>query len=261
VKKFNKKVLGTVLALFLAVIIAVVAVVPALAYGNKRDCYKSDSFTTFYGSGGNFNLQLPPGVPSHPTDLRFEVFDFNRRSTFGSMDAMIVALWVPALNGYVPVAVVSDSPNPEFFDHAHTVLGGTPLWNPAKGFSNIMQVSEAELEVHKRGNVLTAELTVPVEIALPFQNLPPFAFLGDLSFTLPPIKIEIRGFDSIFKDEAVQNLQPSPPLSGYTITQNTMNKPAWVRVWSTPWLGAAPQYTTGTLYVHVTRTYTPPPAS
>ena len=256
----NKKVLGTVLALSLAAIIAVAAVVPALAYGKKSDDDKSDSLTTFYGSGGNFNLQLPPGVPSHPTDLRFEVFDFDRRSTFGSFGVMTVALWVPALNGYVPVAVVSDSPNPEFFDHAHTVLGGTPPWNPAKGFSNIFPVSDTELEVNKRGNVLTAELTVPVEIALPFQNLPAFASLGDMSFTLPSIKIEIRGFDSTFKDEAVQNIVPHPPLSGYTITQNTINRPAWVRVWSTPWLGVAPQYTTGTLFVHVTRTYTPPPA-
>ena len=259
-KKLNKKILGTVVALFLAVIIAVVAVVPTLAYGNNRYCDNSDSLTTFYGNGGNFNLQLPPGVPSHPTDLHFVVFDFDRRSTFGSIDAMIVALWVPALNGYASVAVVSDSPNPEFFDHSYTVLGGTPVWNPAKGFSNIFSVSDTELEVHKRGDVLTAELTVPVEIALPFQNLPAFAFLGDLSFTLPPIKIEIRGFNSIFKDEAVQNLVPHPPLSGYTITQNTINKPAWVRFWSTSWLGAAPQYTTGSLYVHVTRTYTPPPA-
>jgi hypothetical protein len=260
VKKLNKKVLGTVLALSLAAIIAVVAVVPALAYANNRYCDKSDSLTTFYGSGGNFNLQLPPGVPDHPTDLQFVVFDFDKRSTFGSCDVMLVVLWVPALNGYASVAVVSDSPNPEFFDQSYTVLGGTAVWNPAKGFSNIFPVSDTELEVNKRGDVLTAELTVPVEIALPFQNLPAFAFLGDMSFTLPSIKIEIRGFDSTFKDEAVQNIVPHPPLSGYTITQNTINKPAWVRFWSTPWLGAAPQYTTGTLFVHVTRTYTPPPA-
>jgi hypothetical protein len=255
VKKLNKKVLGTVLALSLAVIIAAAAVIPALAHGNKSDDDKSDSLTTFYGSGGNVKLQLPPGDPSHPTDLDFVVFDFDRRSTFGSFDAVIVALWVPKLNGYVPVAVVSNSPNPEFFNHAHTVLGGTPPWNPVKGFSNIIQVSDTELKINKHGDVLTAELTVPVEIALPFQNLPPFAFLGDLSFTLPPIKIEIRGFDSTFKDEAV-----SKTLSGYTITQNTINKPAWVRVWSAPWLGFAPQYTAGTLFMHVTRTYTPPPA-
>jgi hypothetical protein len=261
VKKLNKKILGTVVALFLAVIIAVVAVVPTLAYGNNRYCDNSDSLTTFYGSGGNFNLQLPLGVPSRPTDLHFVVFDFDRRSTFGSMDALIVALWVPALNGYASVAVVSNSPNPEFFDHTYTVLGGTPVWNPAAGMFNIFDVSDTELEVHKRGNVLTAELTVPLDLALDFSKVTgPLKVLGDLSFTLPPIKIEIRGFDSIFRDEAVQKLVPHPPLSGYTITQNTINKPAWVRFWSTPWLGAAPQYTTGTLYVHVTRTYTPPPA-
>jgi hypothetical protein len=256
VKKLNKKFLGPFLALFLAVIIAVAAVVPALAHGNKGDDDKSDSLTTFYGSGGNVKLQLPPGDPSHPTDLDFVVFDFDRRSTFGSFDAMIVALWVPKLNGYVPVAVVSNSPNPEFFNHAHTVLGGTPPWNPAAEMRNIFEVSDTEFEVHKRGDVLTAELTVPLDLALNFSKVTgPLKFLGDLSFTLPPIKIEIRGFDSTFKDEAV-----SKTLSGYTITQNTINKPAWVRVWSAPWLGFAPQYTAGTLFVHVTRTYTPPPA-
>ena len=177
------------------------------------------------------------------------------------MDSMIVALWVPAVNGYASVAVVSDSSNPEFFDHAHTVLGGTPVWNPAAGMLNIFEVSDTELEVHKRGDVLTAELTVPLDLALNFSKVTgPLKFLGDLSFTLAPIKIEIRGFDSIFKDEAVMNLVPHPPLSGYTITQEAINKPAWVRVWSTPWLGFTPQCTAGTLFVHVTRTYTPPPA-
>ena len=250
------KLAGVLLITILLSIIATAILSPALARSNN----KKESLTIFRGSGGTFNLQLPDGIPSHPTNLQFVFFDFDKRSTVGAFDAMIIALWVPTLNGYLPVGVVSDSPNPEFFEHAHTVLENTAFWLPMLGFSNIIQVSETELEVDKRGNILTAELTVPIELSLSFPDYPspPFNLLDDLSFTLPPIKAEIRGFNSIFREESSQTLVPHPPLSGYTITQNTLNKPAWVRFWSASWLGIQPQCTTGTLYVHVTRTYTPP---
>ncbi len=255
----NKKVQRLIVAFLGAILLSIIvtaALAPVLASGNNEN----EPVVTFTGSGGKIGVQLPPGEPSHPTDLQFVVFDFDKRSTFGSFDAIIVTIWVPAFNGYLPAAVVSDSPNTEFFDHAHTVLINTPWWSPMFGFSNIIQVSETELEVDKRRNVVTAELTVPVEISLPFPNFPapPFNLLEDLSFTLPPFKIEIRGFDSIFRDEESSNLQPSPPLSGYTITQKAINRPAWVRFWSSTWLGLRTQYTSGTLYLHVTRTYTPP---
>lgn len=242
-----------VLALSLAVIIAVAAVAPALANGNQSDDKKSDSLTTFYGSGGDVILQLPSGVPSHPINLRFEVYDFNKESSFGAMDAMFVAVWVPAINRYFAGAVISDNPNPDFYAFAKTVLNGTPFWSPLAGMANIFQVADEELEVRRHGDVLMANLTKPINITL--STIP-----WGGNFTLPPIALEFRGIGDVFRDEA-STLLPKPLMSGYTISQTFLDKPAWVRVWIAQWLGSLPVYrTVGTLILHTARTYIPPPA-
>jgi hypothetical protein len=251
VKKLNKKLLGTILALSLAVIITVAAVVPTLAHGNQSDDGKSDSIITFYGSGGSVNFQLPQGIPSHPTALMIEVYNFDKRSSLGAMDVMPVYIWVPARNAFTTVAIISDNPNPDFFAFAKTLLNNTPVWTPPI-MPNLFQVADKELEVQRHGDVLTVNLTVPINITLP-------ASLGG-SFTLPPTALEFRGIDDAFKDEGTMPLLPSPPLSGYTIKMTFTGKPAWVRVWIKPWTGPFPITFDGTLFMHVIRTYTPPPA-
>jgi hypothetical protein len=128
---------------------------------------------------------------------------------------------------------------------------------------NIIQVADKELEVHRHGDVLTANLTVPVNISLPFQFWPPpFNAIGDLSFTLPPTALEFRGIDDAFKDEIpLLKLLPSPPLSGYTITMATVSKPAWVRLGMSQWTGGFGNFAfDGTLFTRFTRTWVPPPA-
>jgi hypothetical protein len=172
VKKLNKKVLGTLLSLSLAVIITVAAVVPALAHGNQCDDDKSASLTTFYGSGGNVVIQLPQGIPSHPTALGILVLDVDKWSTFGAMDIMAVSIWIPQLNSLFPVVVISDSTNPDFYAFFKTVYINSAIWAPPI-MPNIIQVADKELEVHRHGDVLTANLTVPVNISLPFQFWPP----------------------------------------------------------------------------------------
>lgn len=245
----NKKILGAVLALI--AIIAVAAAAPALAH--DHDNKKNDSLITFYGSGGDVILQLPSGVPSHPTNLRVEVYDFNKDSSFGAMDAMFVAVWVPAVNRYFAGAIISDNPNPDFYAFAKTVLNGTPFWSPLAGMENIFQVADEELEVRRHGDVLMANLTKSINVTL--STIP-----WGGNFTLPPIALEFRGIGDVFRDEA-STLLPKPLMSGYTISQTFLDKPAWVRVWIAQWLGSLPVYrTVGTLILHTARTYIPPPA-
>lgn len=240
----NKKVLGTILTLSLAVIIAVAAVVPALAHSNHYDGGKSASPITNYGSGGSVHVQLPPGEPSHPTILMIDAYDIDKRSSFGAMDLMMVWLWVPSSNLHAPVALISDNPNPDFFDFAKTLFNNTPVWIPAAGMTNVFEVADDELEVWKRGDVLTANLTVPISITLPEP-------LGG-SFTFPPTALEFRGFDTAFREENT--------LPGYTTT-TSIKKPAWVRLWIPEWTGGAiPTEFVGTLWMYLKRTYTLPPA-
>jgi hypothetical protein len=248
----NKKILGPLLAFSLAIIITVATVVPVFAHGNKRGDDKSDSPITFYGSGGSVILQLPEGIPSHPTTLSIEVYDFDKRSSLGAMNVMVVYLWVPAKNSFVSVAIISDNPNPDFFAFTKMLLSNTPVWAPPV-MPNLFQVADKELEVRRHGDVLTVNLTVPISITLPDP-------LGG-SFTLPPTALEFRGIDDVFKDEGTVSLLPSPPLSGYTIKMTFMGKPAWVRLWIPQWTGGPAAFMfDGTLFMHVTRTYTPPPA-
>ena len=232
------------------IVIALIA--PSLAV-IKGEMNNNDSLVTFFGSGGHVVLQLPQGSPSHPTTLAVEIFHFNERSTFGAFDVMIIYNWVPARNAFSPVAIITDSSNPDFYDFAKKVVLNTAIWNPSAGMLNIFQVTNNELKIEMQGNVLTANLTVPVSITLTT------AFGGN--FVLPPTALQFRGFDNAYNDETSIPFLPSPPLSGYVITMDLLDKPAWVHLWNTQWTGSTAFFEfDGTLYQHVTRTYTPPPA-
>jgi hypothetical protein len=239
----NKKVFGTILAFSLAIIIIVAAVVPAFAHGNRRGDDKSDSPITNYGSGGSVHIQLPPGIPSHPTTLQIDAYNLDKRSSFGAMNIMMIWLWVPSSNGYAPVALISDSSNPDFYDFAETLFSGSPVWAPPAGMTNIFKVADKELEVRMRGDVLTANLTVPISITLPDP-------LGG-SFILPPTTLEFRGFDTAFSETS---------SLGSLTTTDFISKPAWVRLWIPQWAGGIPTEFVGTLWIHLKRTYTLPPA-
>jgi hypothetical protein len=235
----SNTILGTVLVLSLAVIIAVAAVAPALAHGGKSDPPSTDNYPQ-YSAGGNVILQLPPAT-GHPTDLMIVAYDVEKRSAFGAGDIMVVYLWVPALNMYLPVADIIDTSNPDLIAWAKAIFAGLPI------AQNIIPVADKELEVWKCGDVLTANLTVPVTI-----KLPAVPFGGD--FTILPIAIEFRGFDETFRDKST-GVFPS----GWKYSITRIERPAWVQVW-TSWVSIGTYRNVGTLYVHETATYTPPPA-
>jgi hypothetical protein len=245
-KMKRSAVLGTVLALSLAVIIAVAAVAPALAGSGTKPI-------AIYGDGGTVVLQLPEGIPSHPTTLKISVGDFDKRSTYGAYDTLFVSLWIPAYNGFMTVAcletniVHSNSLSRPFF-------AGSFVWSPPL-FPNDFQVLGNELEVWKHGDSITATLTKSIDISLPFNLLPaPFKDWGDLSFTLPPMTLEFVEIPASPKYIDVAYGVPS----GWSIKLTEWDKAAWVSVMIPQWLGAEPLTATGYVFHNRVAVFTPP---
>lgn len=247
-------VLGTILTLSLAVIIAVATVAPTFA----NSCPTDPATVTSYGTTGTVILQLPSGVPSHPTTLEIGVSDASSRSTFGATDLMLVDLWVPQANRFVPVASISDNPNPDSYAFSKMVFNNTPIWMPPL-MQNYFNVTDEELEVRMHGNVLTVNLTKAINIKLPFNLLPlPYSSWGNLSFTLPPMTLMFRGIDEPFRDEKTYSFLPKPPLSGYTWKEERLLVPAWVEVEIPAWLGGHTFDFVGRIGKHQTNTFIPP---
>ena len=247
-------VLGTILALSLAVIVAVAAVAPTFA----NSCPTDPATVTIYGPSGTVNLQLPSGVPSHPTTLQIAIGESSSRSTFGAADTMIISLWVPQANRFVPVASISDKPNPDSGAFFKMVFNNTPIWMPPL-MQNCFNVTDEELEVRMHGDVLTANLTKALYISLPFNVMPqPYSSWGNLSFTLPPMALMFRGIDEPFRDEKTYSFLPKPPLSGYAWKEERLLVPAWVKVEIPAWLGGSYFEVVGHIGKHSTQTFIPP---
>jgi hypothetical protein len=248
-------VLGTVLAFSLAVIIACAAVAPTIA----NSCPTDPATVTSYGTSGTVILQLPPGTPSHPTNLKLGFSDFEKRSHYGGGDALLVELWVPQANRFVPVAAISDNPNPDLAAFNKMVWNNTPIWMTPL-MPNCFNVTDKDLEVTRDGDTLTANLTKTVHISLPFNLLigTPYAAWGNLTFDLPPLTLMFRGIDDPFRDEKTYYLLPKPPLSGYTLEEKRLLTPAWVRVEIPAWLGTTALEVVGHIDKHLTMTYIPP---
>jgi len=256
VKKLNKKILGTVLALI--VIIAVAAVAPALAH-NKPD-EESDSpapgTQVAYYSGGDVTLQLPsPAVPSHHYNLRIVARDLDKRSYNGAEDYMVIYVWAPSYPGggrFVPVALISD--NQAGVDFVKMIYTGYLI-----GLSqNVIKVEDKELEVWKEDDVLMANLTKAIDIKI---GDPAPQYGKDLNFTLPPLTLEFRGFDEVFKEEGAPTTIPVGTGKGWTSQSTAWKKPAWVCAWIPAWLGSIAYTTVGTFDKKVINTWTPPPAT
>jgi len=125
---------------------------------------------------------------------------------------------------------------------------------------NYFVPDDEDLVTRKRGNIFFANLTEGVHVSLPFDRLPeesPLKFLGDLSFDLPPIALEVRGFDSHYREDSEGTLP-----SGYASSAYYVRKPAWVRLWIQEWTpsGSDAFKFAGVLGVYSKVTVTPPPA-
>ena len=247
------------LALSLTIIIAVSALAPTVAVAKHKN--EDDLGLTNYMYGGQVTVQLPEGVPSHPTTLLIGASHVQRKGDYpmhGPHDVISVYIWIPQLNRFMPVIAISTNQNPEHQDLIKEIYNNTPLWNPALGFENCYWIDKDELYTTKRGDVFFVNLTVGFHVALNFTKspMPPMKALGDLSFELPPIAMEVRGIDSPYSEESMATMP-----SGWSVEGSYLRKPAWVRLWIQEWTAGIsdPFKFVGTLGVHGKQTLTPPP--
>ncbi len=251
----NRKILIAVFVISLSIVMTVAAFAPALA---RKKIDEGAIVST--GQHGEVILQLPAGVPSHPTCLRLVADDHDRKSAFGAGDSMTVALWIPQYNGFMPVALISDNDDPELFVSMKKIFNNSFIWNPI--MPNILNVTDQDLDVWSKHDVLFANLTKSMKITLPFNLMvgTPYAAWGNLTFTLPPLTLTFRPIAKGFHFEESLTLLPHPPLSGYSIEVTSWQTPAWVTAEIPSWLRTAWLEASGHICTHLTSTFTPPAA-
>jgi hypothetical protein len=244
---------GTILALVLAISVAVATIVPALAHNKPEDPHAPGTLKS-YGYGGYVLLQLPsPSTPSHPYNLRLGVNHFDERSANGEEDYIDIYVWCAAFPGgsrFVWLGGITDSQAGFDFIKA--------LYTGFVGAETSKKVEDMDLEISKKGDVLTVNLTKTIvyEIGDPWPQ-----HLKDLNFTLPPMTLIFRGFDEVYKEEGAPNtLAPPASGAGWTQQRTDWRKPAWVEVSISAWYRQFLIHTEGYITTKFAMTWTPPPA-
>jgi hypothetical protein len=264
---------GTLLTLILAASVAVAVIIPSIALNAPS----ASGTLKAYGYSGEVLLQLPsPSIPSHPYNLRFLVQHYDERSAHGKEDVLGIYVWSTAYPGgsrFVWIGAIRD--NQASIDFQKAMYGGVV------GAENQMKVEDKELEIWTEtasaqsgngrwnwdeygryvwgadgGEVLKVNLTkaVTFNVGDPWPQ-----HWKDLNFTLPPMTLEFRGFDEVFKDE-VPPATLAPPYSGAGWTQQitAWRMPAWVEVTIPAWYRAINSYVVGQFNKKVEITWTPP---
>jgi hypothetical protein len=269
VKTLKRKViLGILLLLSLSITGTIVAIVPASAISNSNEIKYN------LNPHGLVVLQVPPGsgaVANHPTDLALNPYHFtknNKLFDYAGRDEMWVAIWIPQTNKHVPVAIITDNPNPEAANFYKNVYAGSPITE------NIIVVEDAELEVWTEtskksygysgrswnvadGDAFIANLTRSVEIKFG-DHFPQFK---SLNFTLPALSLifrETADASQVEKGEEVTMLNQPPYTSGYSITRYGWSTPAWVSTKIPAWFGPYPNFASGVMSNDWTIAHIPP---
>jgi sugar-specific transcriptional regulator TrmB len=153
---------------------------------NAKRCPEDASQIKAYCCSGHAIIH-PPKYFNLP-DMMFDLYHFEKQSTFGAEDMLIVYLWLktPAGYNFFPVALIQD--NPRVTDHYKAWLAGTPAGD------NVRLIAKDELQIRVHGNTLFAVWTVPI---------PLFHYSA-----IPPCCIIMEGYGSI-KTGSYTNILPS----------------------------------------------------
>jgi hypothetical protein len=236
-------VLASLLAAFL------VATLTVAIFASANPAPAPSDMIVSHVEGGVVNLALPAGNFSHPTDLRIAVSDVSNESDYGGTNVLEILTWAPAMNTYIPVAVLSTNTNESAIEWIHEVLNGTPIWRPPT-MQNYFTPTSEQLQVWMDDDgVVMVNSTESYNVTLPDT-------LGG-NFTLPPMTLMFRPIASGFAHNEVL-LLPQPMYSGWMMNMTHTDVPAWVRAEIPLWLGNTPVENVGTIIADGTTTYTPP---
>jgi hypothetical protein len=125
--------------------------------------------TRYYGSIAQAVIH-PPDYFNLP-DMMIWIYHYNKQSSFGAEDMLIIYLRLETPFGqtFVPVAHITD--NPKSVPHRKAVFAGAPA------AQNIQVVKRDELQVRVQGNTLFAGWTVEIPLLPPKYTLPPSCIL------------------------------------------------------------------------------------
>ncbi len=219
----KKKILGIVLALTVVTVIVAAAVQANPVDPNKE---------YVYGQGGKVVLKLPAGTGPkgcNKTDIAISVQDVDERSTKGAEDFLEVSLWIPSRNAYTTIAFIND--NPVAIASVKKMLSGVP-------YIQYVQVAEAELEVWKDGDMITANLTKPIDIKFG-DPLPSNSIYRELNFTLPAMTLVFVKNGPIYeKTESTTTYSGWPGASNWVVVTKRWTAPSFASVSIPAWLGS-----------------------
>lgn len=203
--------------------------------------------------------------PSHPTDIQLRCYHFNKDSSLGAYDAMLVYLWIPQRNSYNLAAFITDASNIETFE---AVWNKTFMWYkigiPSADMLNVIQVADNDLQIWTsnsngyKDDTLIVNLTRAVTINFPFNLWPaPLNSYGNLTFTLPPLTLKFRDLNAGSYNDNGTNATLASGYYRQPIAE--MRTPAWVEEIIPSWLGAtSPLEVSGHIDWKFTEVITPP---
>jgi len=154
----------------------------------------------YYGSNA-IAIIHPPDYFNLP-EMMIWPLHYNKQSSFGAEDILLVYLWLKTPQGYayVPAALITD--NPKTVEFWKTVFGGTPAGQ------NCILTKKGELQVRVHNNILFAGWTVPIPLLPPLYTLPPSCILFEgyskiktthTEYALPSgakVSVDSNGFDA-----------------------------------------------------------------
>jgi len=132
----------------------------------------------FYGSAA-MSVIHPPGHFSLP-DMMIWLMHYNKQSSSGAEDLLLIYLWLETPQGYAYVPVVLVTDNPTAVESWKAVFAGTPAGQ------NCLLVRKSEFQVQVHGDIVFAAWTIPIPLLLPSHALPPSCILFERYSKLKP---------------------------------------------------------------------------
>jgi hypothetical protein len=284
----RKVILGIILTVPLLFLTIIAVNTSTFALSQDNNISDSNNLTNT-GADGIVIVQLPTnssppappgGTPDHPTILELSAEHFDKGTTEGGINELVVFMWRPVVHRFEPVAMITDDANHAAF--LETLWNKTYLWYPVGPptyppnynlFPNVIQVEPKDLQVwtelngHKGASsaidTLNANLTKAITITLPNYNAT--GVYSNQTFILPPLSLMFKATSSEFNDPMAFELKGYPGSSNYTFVRSGSSQFAAVRVTIPAWLssvisGPSSGYleATGHVYLHFVDTYTPP---